>query len=50
METASTIFFAFGQGQRAPRTATDRRNDSPVTRQQEMDDLFILAECSTNRI
>ncbi len=42
--------FAFGQCQRTPRTATDRRSDPPVARQQEMDDLFILAECSTNRI
>jgi hypothetical protein len=42
--------FAFGQGQRTPRTATDRRSDPPVARQQEMDDLFILTECSTNRI
>jgi hypothetical protein len=42
--------FAFGQGQRTPRTATDRWSDPPVARQQEMDDLFILAECSTNCI
>src|ERR1700726_1153204 len=42
--------FAFGQCQRTPRTATDRRSDPPVSRQQEMDDLFILTECSTNCI
>ena len=42
--------FAFGQCQCTPRTATDRRSDPPVARQQEMDDLLILAECSTNRI
>ena len=42
--------FAFGQCQRTPRTATDRRSDPPVTRQQEMDDVLVLAECSTNRI
>src|SRR3984885_3654330 len=34
--------FAFGQGQRTPRAATDRRSTTPVARQQEMDDLFIL--------
>jgi len=42
--------FAFGQGEYPPRTATYRWSDPAVTRQQEMDDLFILAECSTNRI
>ena len=42
--------FAFGQCQRTPRAATDQRSDPPVARQQEMDDLFILTECSTNRI
>ena len=42
--------FAFGQRQRTPRTATDSRNDPSVTRQQEIDDLFILAERLTNRI
>jgi len=42
--------FAFGQGEYSRRAATDRRSDPPVARQQEMDDLFILAEYSTNRI
>ena len=42
--------FSFGQCQRTSRTATYRRSDPPVARQQKMDDLFILAECSSNRI
>jgi hypothetical protein len=42
--------FAFGQGEYPPRTATDSRNDPSVTRQQEMDDVLVLAERSTNRI
>src|SRR5690242_21084169 len=42
--------FAFGQSEYLPRTATSSRSNPSVTRQQEMDDLFILAYCSTNRI
>jgi len=42
--------FPFGQCQRTQAAATHRRSDPSVTRQQEMDDLLILAECSTNRI
>ena len=42
--------FAFAQGEYPPRTVTDSRNDPSVTRQQEMDDVLILAERSTNRI
>ena len=42
--------FSFRQRQGPPRTATDPRSDPSMTRQQEMDDLFILAQCSSNRI
>jgi len=48
-DSAKDIFW-FRQRQGPPRTATDPRSDPSVTRQQKMDDLFILAEYSTNRI
>jgi hypothetical protein len=42
--------FAFSQRERQLGATTCTRRNPAVTRQQEMDDLFILAECSTNRI
>jgi hypothetical protein len=44
MSSRSARVSARRERRRAPRS------DPPVARQQEMDDLFILAECSTNRI
>ena len=44
------LVFPFGQRQRTQAAATHRRSDPAVTRQQEMDDMLVLTECSTNRI
>jgi hypothetical protein len=42
--------FSFGQRERQLGAATCTRRNAAVTRQQEMNDLFILAKCSTNRM
>ena len=47
---SSRDVFALAQCQRTPRTATSSRSDPSVTRQQEIDDVLVLAERSTNRM
>jgi len=42
--------FALGQGEYPPRTATSGRSDSPMTRQQKLNDHMVLAQRSTNRM